>query len=129
MSAVLEQEHSVFNEIFEHPSLMCHSVESNLLEKARSLLFNTPAFTYMLLEAEVPHNLHLVFYNQDREFHSHYIQVSENNCKNGQGRRWNKKEAELVWKNGSDKSFNRLKDLIPFSMGVTPGIETPYILN
>ena len=121
MSTVLKLQSMCFDEFFSHPS-----ASTMLIDEARERLAHTKKFTFLLLKADSLSGICLCFYDHLREFHVHYIDLVENIYGKAIGTPYDKNKFDKVWMNGSKTTFYHLKDLIPFSMGVLPGVEIPY---
>ena len=121
MSTVLASQPIVFDEFFSHPS-----ASTMLIDEARERLAHTKKFTFLLLKAESSSGIYLCFYDHLREFHIHHIDLVENIHGKAIGKPSHRDRVDKVWMNGSKTTFYHLKDLIPFSMGVLPGVEIPY---
>lgn len=84
-------------------------------KQAEVMLKDSEPFTFLLLPLSGENRsscLYLCFFDQKGNFHKHLIQSIE--TANGP-----------EWLNGSGIIFKNIEDVIPFSMGVMPGVAKP----
>ncbi len=111
MSAILDQEPVVssdtelFNEFLNHPAKSNRKVDD-----FKAYLKDKSPLSYKLVKGQDPMSLYLCFYDKNKEFHYHRIQV-----------------VDGKWKNVAIQTYDHLEDIVLAIMGVTSEEAHPYL--